>query len=86
MRQSNLTERQIAINASNKIEAKLFYAYKTLEELELKMEGVITTKLDQEQIVSSIISQKAEVDALCFIDELIQDKLNSMNVKSDTII
>lgn len=86
MNQSNLSQRQIAINASNKIEAKLFYAYKKLEELELKFEGVIACKLEPEQIADSIVSQKKEVDVLCFIDELIQDKLNVMNTKSATII
>lgn len=86
MRQSDLNERQIAINASNKIEAKLFYAYKNLEELELKYEGVIASKLDTGQIVDSIKSQKREVDTLVFIEELIQEKLNAMNTKESTII
>lgn len=86
MKQSNLTDRQVAMRASNKIEAKLFYAYKRLEELELQCEGVITTVLEQDEIVDSIISQKREVDVLCFIDELIQDKLNVMNTNSSTII
>ena len=80
-----MNRRESAIRASNKIEAKLFYAYKRLEELELQYEGVITTKLEPEQVASSISSQKKEVDALRFIDELIQDELNRMNTASTII-
>ena len=80
-----MNRRESAVRASNKIEAKLFYAYKRLEELELQLEGVITTKLDPEQVAASISSQKKEVDALRFIDELIQDELNRMNTASTII-
>ena len=79
MRQSNLNERQLAQRASDKIEAKLFYSYKDLEELELKFEGIIASKLDKEQLAESITAQKKEVDTLVFIDELIQNQLNEMN-------
>lgn len=75
-------KREIAIRASHKLEAKLFYAYKNLEELELKYEGVIACKLDSDQIAASIVSQKKEVEVLSFIDELIQDELNRMNSAS----
>lgn len=80
-----MNKREAAMRASNKIEAKLFYAYKLLEELELKYEGVIPCKLDSEQIASSIVAQKKEVETLSFIDELIQNELNTMN-NSSTII
>lgn len=80
-----MNRRKSAIRASNKIEAKLFYAYKRLEELELQLEGVIPTKLEPEQVADSISSQKKEVDALRFIDELIQDELNRMNTASTII-
>ena len=80
-----MNRRKAAIRASNKIEAKLFYAYKRLEELELQLEGVIPTKLGPEQVADSISSQKKEVDALRFIDELIQDELNRMNTASTII-
>lgn len=79
MRQSNLNERQLAQRASDKIEAKLFYAYKDLEELELKFEGIIPSKLDKEQIAESIVAQKREVDTLLFIEELVQNQLSEMN-------
>lgn len=79
MRQSNLTERQLAQRASDKIEAKLFYAFKDLEELELKFEGIIASKLDKEQLAESITAQKREVDTLVFIEELVQHQLNEMN-------
>lgn len=79
MRQSNLNERQLAQRASDKIEAKLFYAYKDLEELELKFEGIIPSKLDKEQIAESIVAQKREVDTLLFIEELVQSQLSEMN-------
>lgn len=77
-------KRDTAIRASHKIEAKLFYAYKNLEELELKYEGIIPSKLDSDQIADSIVAQKKEVEVLSFIDELIQDELNRMN--NSTII
>ena len=80
-----MRNRETAVRASNKIEAKLFYAYKKLEELELQYEGVIPTKLDPEQVAESISAQQREVDALRFIDELIQDELNRMNTVSTII-
>lgn len=76
MQLSNLTEKQIAERASNKVEALLFYAYKTAEELELKRDGVLMCKLDQEQIEDSLRAQKAEIDSLRFLDKLVQEELD----------
>lgn len=75
----HLNERVLAIRASDKIEAKLFYAEKRLQELELQFEGIIASKLDREQIADSIVAQQSEVATLKFIDELVQDKLNLIN-------
>lgn len=80
-----MNRRESALRASNKIEAKLFYAYKRLEELELQYEGVITTKLEPEQILDSIISHRKDVDALRFIDEAVQNEIDKMNSASTII-
>jgi len=75
----NLTQRQLASRASDKMEAKLFYAEKRLQELELMFEGVVQTKLDREQIADSIIAQMREIQTIRFIDELIQAELDLLN-------
>lgn len=76
---SDLNTRQLAARASDKIEAKLFYAEKRLQELELQFEGIIACKLEKEQIAESIVAQRREVDTLMWIDDLIQSEINDMN-------
>lgn len=76
---NNYDQKFLAVRASDKIEAQLFYAEKRLQELELQFEGIIACKLDREQIVESIFAQKNEVATLRFIDELVQDRLNNLN-------
>ena len=66
-----MTIEQIKLRASNKIEAKLFYAVNELHELELKRDGVINTVIDEDKLDKMIKSQKAEVETLHFISDLI---------------
>ena len=42
---TKLTTDQLLERASNKLEAKLFFAYKELQEIELEIEGVIPSKM-----------------------------------------
>jgi len=46
-----LTNEQVNQRMSDKLEAKLFYAYKNLEEIELMIEGVIPTKMDTDSLM-----------------------------------
>tara|TARA_R100000544_G_C2224667_1_gene59858 strand:+ start:70 stop:285 length:216 start_codon:yes stop_codon:yes gene_type:complete len=47
-----LTNEQVNQRMSDKLEAKLFYAYKNLEEIELMLEGVIPSKMDEDALMS----------------------------------
>ena len=46
-----LTNEQVNQRMSDKLEAKLFYAYKNLEEIELMLEGVIPSKMDTDALI-----------------------------------
>jgi len=46
-----LTNEQVNQRMSDKLEAKLFYAYKNLEEIELMIEGVIPSKMDVDALM-----------------------------------
>jgi hypothetical protein len=46
-----LTNEQVNQRMSDKLEAKLFYAYKNLEEIELMLEGVIPSKMDTDALM-----------------------------------
>lgn len=85
---SELTQPQKLERASNKVEAALFYAFKKKEELELKLEGVIASKLDTQQIAESIESQNREIDVYLALESLVQNELDilSKEVISETII
>lgn len=86
---SELDQKQIAARASDKIEAKLFYAFKRLEELELMYEGIIPALVEQEQVVRDIAAQKREVDTLMFMAAQVQEALydlHKLNHKPETII
>lgn len=85
---SELTRRQKLERASNKVEAALFYAFKKKEELELKLEGVIASKLDTEQLADSISAQNREIDVYLTIAELVELSIDLMDteVVAETII
>ena len=89
MRQfSELTRRQIMERASNKTEAALFYAFKKKEELELKLEGVIASKLDAQQLADSITSQNREIDVYMALATMVQSEMEILDkaVIFETII
>tara|TARA_R110000796_G_scaffold131122_1_gene246748 strand:+ start:52 stop:267 length:216 start_codon:yes stop_codon:yes gene_type:complete len=46
-----LSNEQVNQRMSDKLEAKLFYAYKNLEEIELMLEGVIPSKMDTDALI-----------------------------------
>ena len=46
-----LSNEQVNQRMSDKLEAKLFYAYKNLEEIELMLEGVIPSKMDVDALM-----------------------------------
>tara|TARA_R110000824_G_scaffold198062_3_gene382010 strand:- start:114 stop:329 length:216 start_codon:yes stop_codon:yes gene_type:complete len=46
-----LTNEQVNQRMSDKLEAKLFYSYKNLEEIELMLEGVIPSKMDTDALM-----------------------------------
>lgn len=80
---SELTRRQKLERASNKVEAALFYAFKNKEELELKLEGVIASKLDTQQLADSISAQNREIDVYLTIAELVELAIDIMDIPVD---
>lgn len=67
-----LSQTQLNMRASNKIEAKLFFANKKLQEYELMLIGVISSNLQDDQINKLIESQETEVAVLNHIYKLIE--------------
>tara|TARA_R110000803_G_C11908825_1_gene312986 strand:+ start:47 stop:262 length:216 start_codon:yes stop_codon:yes gene_type:complete len=47
-----LTKEQVNERMSNKLEAKLFYAYNNLEEIVLMLDGVIPSKMDVDALMN----------------------------------
>jgi len=64
--------KQLAMSASDKLEAQLFFANKLLQEYELNLAGVIPTKLDNDLILKMIKSQKKEIDVLSYMFNLVE--------------
>ncbi len=69
----NLNEAAIKLRAMDKINAKMFFANKKLEELYLIKEGVIPSKLDDDLINVSITSQMNEIDTLEYIRRILDE-------------
>lgn len=69
----NLNESAIKLRAMDKINAKMFFANKKLEELYLIKEGVIPSKLDDDLINISITSQMNEIDTLEYIRRILDE-------------
>ena len=67
-----MTQRQLALRASDKIEVKLFYATNKLHEYELMKDGLIPNVIDEETLEKQIESQKREIEVLNYIFELIE--------------
>ena len=74
-----LTTDQVNERMSNKLEAKLFFAYKNLEEIELKIEGVIPAKVDIDTLMKAQSSALNEIQVYTRIYELIENSIDLIN-------
>ena len=70
-----LNNEQLQERASNKLEAKMFFAVKKLEEIRLEVEGVIPSKIGTDLLKRSLISQSHEVQVLNYM----MQKINKNN-------
>jgi len=64
--------KELAMKASDKLEAQLFFANKLLQEYELNLAGVIPTKVDDDIILKMIKSQQKEIDVLSYMFNLVE--------------
>jgi len=71
---NQLNRAQLNERASNKLEAQLFFAHKELQEIELEIEGVIPSTLDNDQLRKIHSSQRNEIQTLTYIFSLIENK------------
>jgi len=67
-----LTPSQVNQRMSDKLEAKLFYAYKKLEECELMIEGVIPSKMDMDALMCVQTSQLNEIQVYTRMYDLVE--------------
>jgi len=65
-------KKELAIRASDKLEAQLFFANKLLQEYELNLVGVIPTKIAHENVLKMIKSQRKEIDVLTYMFNLVE--------------
>lgn len=72
---SDLDDNQLKQRASDKMEGLLFYAHKNLQELELKLAGVLVSQFDEEDLRTMIASTCREIDTLNLINQLIEDEI-----------
>ena len=68
-----LSPSQVNQRMSDKLEAKLFYAYKRLEEIELTIEGVIPSKMHIDHLMGMQVSQLDEIQVYTAIYDLIEN-------------
>jgi len=66
-----LTKNQLQDRANNKLEAKIFYATKKLQEYKLAQDGIIDYGVPQETICDMIDSQEKELQVLHYINHRI---------------
>jgi len=74
-----LTTDQLNERMSNKLEAKLFFAYKSLEEIELTIEGVIPAKVDIDALLKMQSAALNEIQVYTRIYELIENSIDLIN-------
>ena len=67
-----LSPSQVNQRMSDKLEAKLFYAYKKLEEVELMIEGVIPSKMDVDSLMGMQSSQLNEIQVYTRMYDLVE--------------
>ena len=63
-----LTKNQLIERASNKLEAKIFFATKKLQEHRMAQDGILDYGVPQETICSMIDSQEKELQVLHYIN------------------
>ena len=63
-----LTKNQLIDRANNKLEAKLFYATKKLQEYKMAQDGILDYGVSQETICNMIDSQEKELQVLHYIN------------------
>ena len=63
-----LTKKQLIDRANNKLEAKLFYATKKLQEHKMAQDGILDYGVSQETICNMIDSQEKELQVLHYIN------------------
>jgi len=63
-----LTKNQLIDRANNKLEAKIFYATKKLQEYRMAQDGIIDYGVTQETICDMIDSQEKELQVLHYIN------------------
>ena len=66
-----LTKNQLIDRANNKLEAKIFYATKKLQEYRMAQDGIIDYGVTQETICDMIDSQEKELQVLHYINHRI---------------
>ena len=66
-----LTKNQLIDRANNKLEAKIFYATKKLQEYRMAQDGIIDYGVPQETICDMIDSQEKELQVLHYINHRI---------------
>lgn len=84
-RYSDLNREQLTQRASDKLEGLLFFAHKNLQELELKLAGVLPSQFDEEDILNMIQSSCRELDTLNLINELIEDEIIYNDAKNQSL-
>ena len=72
-----LNNNQLKERASNKLEAKMFFAINKLEEIRLEIEGVIPSKIGTDILKRNFSSQSYEVQVLRYM----MQKINENNCK-----
>ena len=65
---NKLTKNQLQDRANNKLEAKIFFETKKLQEYRLMRDGIIDHGLSQEIIEQMISSQEAELQTYHYIN------------------
>ena len=73
---TKLTTDQLLERASNKLEAKLFFAHKSLQEIELEIAGVIASKISNDILRKSYQAQSNEVQTLTYLFDIIEKKVD----------
>tara|TARA_R110000787_G_scaffold106419_1_gene214081 strand:+ start:2315 stop:2557 length:243 start_codon:yes stop_codon:yes gene_type:complete len=72
-----LNDNQLEERASNKLEAKMFFAIKELEKIRLQIMGVIGSKVGNDILEKNFLAQSYEVQVLRYMIQ----KINENNCK-----